>query len=48
MPKKYVIFRGKRAEVIGYEDGKFLILDHNDARFKVPSSQLRFIKTPIT
>ena len=41
---RYVIFRGLRARVIGYEDGKFLILDSRDQRFKVSRDRITFIK----
>lgn len=41
---RYVIFRKKKARVLGYENGWFMILDHNDSRYRVPRSRITFIK----
>ena len=45
---RYAIFRKKKVRIIGYEDGKFLILDSNDDERKVDRSQLTFLKTKKT
>lgn len=41
---RYAIFRGKRARLIGYENGKFDIIDHADNKRRVLRTQLKFIK----
>lgn len=41
---RYVLFRGKRARVIGYEDGMFLILDSRDMRWKLRRDKITFLK----
>lgn len=42
---RYVIFRGKRARVLGYENKKFLILDYQDQERLVTRDRITFIKT---
>lgn len=40
---RYVLFRGKKARVTGYEDGKFHIIDNNDLKRFVSRAQLTFL-----
>lgn len=40
---RFAIFRGKKARIIGYEDGKFEILDSRDNRRRVTRLQLKFL-----
>lgn len=42
---RYVIFRKRRVRVIGYEDNKFVLLDHNDQKHWVTRDRITFIKT---
>lgn len=40
---RYVIYRDKKARVIGYEDGMFIILDHDELTRKVRRDRLTFL-----
>lgn len=47
MPDKLpriVLFRGRKARVIGYDEGKFEILDYQDQRRLVTRDRITFIK----
>lgn len=41
---RYAIFRGYRVRIIGYEDGRFTVIDKDDGQRWVYRSQLRLIK----
>lgn len=41
---RYVIFRGKRARVLSYDEGRFTILDHLDTKRIVNRLQIKFIR----
>lgn len=43
MPR-FVLYRGKRARIIGYDDGKFEIVDSRDLTRIVHRHQLTFIR----